>query len=76
MKRITYWPQLVLGLTLNWGALIGYSAIQGYCDWSICLPLYAAGVTWTLVYDTIYAHQVKFQDELMEFVICGVNSHV
>lgn len=58
MKRVTYWPQLVLGLTFNWGALIGYSAIQGYCDWSVCLPLYAAGVAWTLVYDTIYAHQV------------------
>jgi 4-hydroxybenzoate polyprenyltransferase len=62
MKRITYWPQLVLGLTLNWGALLGYSAVKGYCDWTVCLPLYAAGIAWTLVYDTIYAHQVSISD--------------
>lgn len=74
MKRITYWPQLVLGLTFNWGALIGYSAIQGHCDWSICLPLYAAGVAWTLVYDTIYAHQVEFYDKLMNFSFAALNS--
>lgn len=60
MKRITYWPQFVLGMTFNWGALVGYSAVQGQCDWSVCLPLYAAGIAWTLVYDTIYAHQVIF----------------
>lgn len=59
MKRITYWPQLVLGLTFNWGALLGWSAVHGHCNWSICLPLYAAGVMWTLIYDTIYAHQVR-----------------
>lgn len=59
MKRITYWPQLVLGMTFNWGALLGWSATQGVVDWSACLPLYAAGVCWTIVYDTIYAHQVK-----------------
>ena len=58
MKRITYWPQFILGLTFNWGALLGWSAVQGYCNLSVCLPLYAAGVAWTLVYDTIYAHQV------------------
>lgn len=58
MKRITYWPQLVLGMTFNWGALLGWSATQGAVDWSACLPLYAAGVCWTIVYDTIYAHQV------------------
>ncbi|XP_057375065.1 4-hydroxybenzoate polyprenyltransferase, mitochondrial-like [Daphnia carinata] len=65
MKRVTYWPQLVLGLTFNWGALLGYSAIKGYCDWSVCLPLYAAGVAWTLVYDTIYAHQDKYDDAVV-----------
>jgi len=58
MKRITYWPQVVLGLAFNWGALMGYAAVKGYCDWSIVLPLYFAGISWTLVYDTIYAHQV------------------
>ncbi|XP_030646874.1 4-hydroxybenzoate polyprenyltransferase, mitochondrial [Chanos chanos] len=62
MKRITYWPQLVLGLTFNWGALLGWSAVMGSCDWSVCLPLYFSGVMWTLIYDTIYAHQDKDDD--------------
>uniref|UniRef100_A0A1A7WI82 4-hydroxybenzoate polyprenyltransferase, mitochondrial n=2 Tax=Iconisemion striatum TaxID=60296 RepID=A0A1A7WI82_9TELE len=62
MKRITYWPQLVLGLTFNWGALLGWSAVKGSCDWSVCLPLYFSGVMWTLIYDTIYAHQDKEDD--------------
>ncbi|KAB1282194.1 4-hydroxybenzoate polyprenyltransferase; mitochondrial [Camelus dromedarius] len=57
MKRITYWPQLALGLTFNWGALLGWSAIKGSCDPSVCLPLYFSGIMWTLIYDTIYAHQ-------------------
>ncbi|XP_073397382.1 4-hydroxybenzoate polyprenyltransferase, mitochondrial isoform X2 [Dendrobates tinctorius] len=65
MKRITYWPQLVLGLTFNWGALLGWAAIKGSCDWSVCLPLYASGVMWTLIYDTIYAHQDKADDLLV-----------
>ncbi|KAM9330513.1 4-hydroxybenzoate polyprenyltransferase, mitochondrial [Gastrophryne carolinensis] len=69
MKRITYWPQLVLGLTFNWGALLGWSAVKGTCDWSVCLPLYVSGVLWTLVYDTIYAHQDKKDD-----VVIGVKS--
>ncbi|KFV14838.1 hypothetical protein N339_12414, partial [Pterocles gutturalis] len=69
MKRITYWPQLVLGLTFNWGALLGWSAIRGSCEWAVCLPLYFAGVMWTLVYDTVYAHQDKRDD-----VIIGVKS--
>ncbi|KAI1900032.1 hypothetical protein AGOR_G00045830 [Albula goreensis] len=69
MKRITYWPQLVLGLTFNWGALLGWSAVMGSCDWSVCLPLYFSGVMWTLIYDTIYAHQDKADD-----VIVGVKS--
>ncbi|TCD66944.1 hypothetical protein EIP91_000722 [Steccherinum ochraceum] len=62
MKRITYWPQAVLGLAFNWGALLGWSAIAGAVDWSICLPLYAGSFLWTIVYDTIYAHQDKFDD--------------
>ncbi|KAL2092828.1 hypothetical protein ACEWY4_012626 [Coilia grayii] len=62
MKRITYWPQLMLGLTFNWGALLGWSAVMGSCDWSVCLPLYFSGVMWTLIYDTIYAHQDKEDD--------------
>ncbi|XP_011883100.1 PREDICTED: 4-hydroxybenzoate polyprenyltransferase, mitochondrial [Vollenhovia emeryi] len=65
MKRITYWPQLILGMTFNWGALLGWSAVQGSCDWSICLPLYVAGICWTILYDTIYAHQDRVDDILL-----------
>ncbi|KAL9315168.1 hypothetical protein ACSQ67_016169 [Phaseolus vulgaris] len=57
MKRFTFWPQAYLGLTFNWGALLGWAAVKGSLDPSIVLPLYASGVFWTLVYDTIYAHQ-------------------
>ncbi|PFH52535.1 hypothetical protein AMATHDRAFT_139617 [Amanita thiersii Skay4041] len=62
MKRITHWPQAVLGLAFNWGALLGWSAVTGAVDWAVCLPLYAGGVCWTLVYDSIYAHQDKGDD--------------
>lgn len=62
MKRLTFWPQAYLGLTFNWGALLGYSAIKGSLDPAIVLPLYMSGVFWTLVYDTIYAHQDKDDD--------------
>lgn len=59
MKRITYWPQFVLGLAFNWGALLGSSAVLGHTNWEVALPLYAGSICWTLVYDTIYAHQVS-----------------
>ncbi|KAG2013475.1 4-hydroxybenzoate polyprenyl transferase [Coprinopsis cinerea AmutBmut pab1-1] len=62
MKRVTHWPQAVLGLAFNWGALLGWSAVAGTVDWAVCLPLYAGGVCWTLVYDSIYAHQDKLDD--------------
>ncbi|KAI0080639.1 para-hydroxybenzoate-polyprenyltransferase [Panus rudis PR-1116 ss-1] len=62
MKRVTYWPQAVLGLAFNWGALLGWSAVAGTVNWSVCLPLYAGGICWTLVYDSIYAHQDKTDD--------------
>ena len=65
MKRITYWPQAVLGLAFNWGALLGWSAVAGSVDWAVAAPLYAGGVLWTLVYDTIYAHQDKTDDVLV-----------
>ena len=55
MKRFTYYPQFVLGLAFNWGALLGWAAASGSCDWSVCLPLYMAGISWTMIYDTIYA---------------------
>ncbi|KAH0587296.1 hypothetical protein H2248_006098 [Termitomyces sp. 'cryptogamus'] len=62
MKRVTHWPQAVLGLAFNWGALLGWSAVAGAVNWAVCLPLYAGGVCWTLVYDSIYAHQDKSDD--------------
>lgn len=57
MKRITGWPQAFLGLTINWGAFMGWAAVHGSCAWDIVGPLYTSGVFWTLIYDTIYAHQ-------------------
>lgn len=61
MKRFTYWPQLVLGLTFKWGALVGWSAVRGTIEWP-ALALYAGAVLWTVGYDTIYAHQDKEDD--------------
>ena len=55
-------PQAYLGLTFNWGALLGWAAVRGGLDLSVVLPLYLSGVCWTLVYDTIYAHQDKTDD--------------
>ncbi|XP_045118574.1 4-hydroxybenzoate polyprenyltransferase, mitochondrial-like isoform X2 [Portunus trituberculatus] len=69
MKRFTYWPQLALGFTFNWGALLGSAAALGQCQWAVCAPLYFSGVAWTLIYDTIYAHQDKYDD-----VIIGIKS--
>lgn len=92
MKRVTYWPQAVLGtssfyttfqlnttisalgLAFNWGALLGWSAVAGAVNWSVCLPLYAGGICWTLVYDSIYAHQVSsFQTNQSEFILTCLN---
>ena len=61
MKRITYWPQAWLGLTFNWGALLGFAAVAGEIRAEAVL-LYAGGFFWTLGYDTIYAHQDKADD--------------
>ncbi len=64
MKRITYWPQAWLGLTFNWGALVGWAAVAGGLS-AAPLLMYAAGFFWTLGYDTIYAHQDKEDDALI-----------
>jgi len=64
MKRITHWPQAVLGLTFNWGALLGWAAVRGDIT-AAPVALYAAGLLWTLGYDTIYAHQDKEDDLLV-----------
>lgn len=66
VKRISYWPQLMLGLTFNWGALLGWAAVHGSTSWSVVLPLYSACIFWTLIYDTIYAHQDKVDDVLIK----------
>ena len=63
-KRITHWPQAFLGLTFNWGALMGWAAVTGTLGWPAFL-LYGAGLFWTLGYDTIYAHQDKEDDLLI-----------
>lgn len=68
MKRITYWPQLFLGLNFNWGAIVGWAAVTGTLA-APALLLYAGGIFWTLGYDTIYAHQDKEDD-----VLIGVKS--
>jgi 4-hydroxybenzoate polyprenyltransferase len=64
MKRVTDWPQFVLGLAFSWGALVGWSAVAG--DLSIApILLYAGCVLWTIAYDTIYALQDKEDDALI-----------
>jgi 4-hydroxybenzoate polyprenyltransferase len=65
MKRITWWPQAFLGITFNWGALLGWSAaVGGGIAWTATF-LYLGGIAWTLFYDTIYAHQDKEDDALV-----------
>ncbi|ESO82324.1 hypothetical protein LOTGIDRAFT_170102 [Lottia gigantea] len=64
-KRYTYWPQVHLGLTFNYGVLLGWSAVNGSVDWLTTLPIYFGCLAWTLVYDTIYAHQDKYDDMLI-----------
>ncbi|MCX8281424.1 4-hydroxybenzoate octaprenyltransferase [Phyllobacterium sp. 0TCS1.6C] len=64
MKRITNWPQLVLGLAFSWGALVGWSAHFGTLGWPPVL-LYAGSILWVIGYDTIYAHQDKEDDALV-----------
>jgi len=61
MKRVTYWPQAVLGLAFNWGVLMGWAAIHQNISLSV-LVLYGAGICWTLGYDTIYAVQDREDD--------------
>jgi 4-hydroxybenzoate polyprenyltransferase len=64
MKRITWWPQAWLGLTFNWGALLGFAAQTGTLDAAVAM-LYAGLFFWTLGYDTIYALQDKEDDALI-----------
>jgi 4-hydroxybenzoate polyprenyltransferase len=64
MKRITWWPQITLGLTFSWGALMGWAAAFGRLDMPALL-LYAGSIVWVIGYDTIYAHQDREDDALI-----------
>ena len=64
MKRITYWPQLFLGLTFNWGIIMGYSSITNSLSIETFI-LYIAAIFWTLGYDTIYGIQDMYDDEII-----------
>ena len=63
-KRFTWWPQVFLGIAFNWGALLAWAAHAGSLSWPPVI-LYLAGMSWTLFYDTIYAHQDKEDDALI-----------
>lgn len=63
MKRVTYWPQSVLGLCFSWGALMGFAATFGRLE-PAAIVLYAGSICWVIAYDTIYAHQ-DAEDDLM-----------
>jgi 4-hydroxybenzoate polyprenyltransferase len=64
VKRYFYWPQAVLGVAFNWGALLGYAAVLGRLEWA-AIVLYGGAVAWTIGYDTIYAHQDRDDDALL-----------
>ena len=64
MKRITWWPQIVLGLAFSWGALMGFAVTFGRIDATAAL-LYAGSIAWVIGYDTIYAHQDADDDALI-----------
>ena len=82
MKRITYWPQLFLGITFNWGILMAWTAIGNSISQEI-IVLYVSAIFWTLGYDTIYGAQdmsddeiiglkstsIKFKDNIKSFVL-------
>ena len=64
MKRITYWPQLFLGLTFNWGLIMAWASVSGYLTMDIFI-VYLAAIFWTLGYDTIYGAQDIVDDEII-----------
>src|SRR5256885_15349434 len=78
MKRITWWPQVVLGLAFSWGALMGFAVTLGRIDLT-ALALYAGSIAWVIGYDTIYAHQDVEDDALIGIKstarLFGVRTH-
>ena len=79
MKRITWWPQLFLGITFNWGALLGWTAMTNNIS-IYSIVLYIGCVFWTIGYDTIYAHQDKIDDDFLGLkssaIFLGGNSKI
>ena len=71
-KRVTPYPQFVLGLVFNWGALVGWAAIKGSIGWPSIVQ-FAGCVLWTVGYDTIYAHQDKEEDALLGLGSTAIN---
>ena len=65
MKRVTWWPQLFLGFAFSWGALLGWAAVRGNLELPSIL-FYVAAIAWVIGYDTIYAHQDKEDDAIVE----------
>src|SRR5882757_6017210 len=78
MKRITWWPQVVLGLAFSWGALMGFAVTLGRIDLT-ALALYAGSISWVIGYDTIYAHQDAEDDALIGIkstaLLFGAHTH-
>ena len=66
MKRYTYWPQLFLGITFNYGIVLGWTAMKGQVD-ILPLILYFGAIFWTLGYDTIYGYQDIKDDEAVSY---------
>ena len=64
MKRFTYWPQLFLGITFNYGLILGWTAIKGQIDF-VPIIFYIGAIFWTLGYDTIYGYQDIIDDEII-----------
>jgi 4-hydroxybenzoate polyprenyltransferase len=64
MKRFTYWPQLFLGITFNYGLILGWTTIKGQID-IVPIIFYLGAIFWTLGYDTIYGYQDIKDDEII-----------
>ena len=62
-KRFTHLPQLFLGVTFNWGTMVGFASVAHFVSWTVVAPMYLAGISWTMLYDTVYAHQDKADDK-------------
>uniref|UniRef100_A0A8R1DW23 4-hydroxybenzoate polyprenyltransferase n=1 Tax=Caenorhabditis japonica TaxID=281687 RepID=A0A8R1DW23_CAEJA len=78
-KRYTYWPQFVLGATLNWSVLIAWAELGGgdvAATAPVFLPLYAATILHTVIYDTIYSHQVVRQEKEMNRCLGGLEAEM